>query len=256
MHSVRLAGELMSGIAIIGGSGLSSLENLVTERREVVETPYGTPSSALIFGSCSGTQAIFLARHGDEHSILPHRVNYCANLAALKQAGATHVIAVCAVGGISENMPPGRIVIPDQVIDYTWSRRQTIYEEHRGHAAHIDFTEPYCASLRTQLIDAAGKCGMDISTSATYGATQGPRLETTAEINRMEKDGCHIVGMTGMPEASIARELDLCYAVLAVSVNYAAGRADGPIEMQEIEANLTAGMGKVREILSETLAAF
>jgi len=256
MHSVRLAGELMSGIAIIGGSGLSSLENLVTERREVVETPYGTPSSALIFGSCSGTQAIFLARHGDEHSILPHRVNYCANLAALKQAGATHVIAVCAVGGISENMPPGRIVIPDQVIDYTWSRRQTIYEEHRGHAAHIDFTEPYCASLRTQLIDAAGKCGIDIATSATYGATQGPRLETTAEINRMEKDGCHIVGMTGMPEASIARELDLCYAVLAVSVNYAAGRADGPIEMQEIEANLTAGMGKVREILSETLAAF
>ena len=246
----------MSGIAIIGGSGLSSLENLVTERREVVETPYGTPSSALIFGSCSGTQAIFLARHGDEHSILPHRVNYCANLAALKQAGATHVIAVCAVGGISENMPPGRIVIPDQVIDYTWSRRQTIYEEHRGHAAHIDFTEPYCASLRTQLIDAAGKCGIDIATSATYGATQGPRLETTAEINRMEKDGCHIVGMTGMPEASIARELDLCYAVLAVSVNYAAGRADGPIEMQEIEANLTAGMGKVREILSETLAAF
>ena len=256
MHSVRLAGELMSGIAIIGGSGLSRLEDLVTERREVVETPYGAPSSALTFGTCSGTQAVFLARHGDEHSILPHRVNYCANLAALKQAGATHVIAVCAVGGISENMPPGRIVIPDQIIDYTWSRRHTIYEDQRNNAAHIDFTEPYCASLRTHLIDAAGKSGIDIATAATYGATQGPRLETAAEINRMEKDGCHIVGMTGMPEASIARELDLCYAVIAVSVNHAAGRADGPIEMQEIEANLTAGMGKVREILGETLAAF
>jgi 5'-deoxy-5'-methylthioadenosine phosphorylase len=256
MHSVRLAGELMSGIAIIGGSGLSRLEDLVTERREVVETPYGAPSSALTFGTCSGTQAVFLARHGDEHSILPHRVNYCANLAALKQAGATHVIAVCAVGGISENMPPGKIVIPDQIIDYTWSRRHTIYEDQRNNAVHIDFTEPYSASLRTQLIDAAGKSGIDIATAATYGATQGPRLETAAEINRMERDGCHIVGMTGMPEASIARELGLCYAVIAVSVNHAAGRADGPIEMQEIEVNLTTGMGKVRKILGETLAAF
>jgi 5'-deoxy-5'-methylthioadenosine phosphorylase len=246
----------MSGIAIIGGSGLSRLENLVTERREVVETPFGNPSSALTIGSCSGTQAIFLARHGDEHSILPHRVNYCANLSALKQAGATHVIGVCAVGGISENMPPGRVVIPDQIIDYTWSRRHTIYEDHRNNAAHIDFTEPYCASLRARLIDAAGKSGIDIATAATYGATQGPRLETIAEINRMEKDGCHIVGMTGMPEASIARELELCYAVIAVSVNYAAGRADGPIEMQEIETNLTAGMAKVREILGQVLAAF
>jgi len=246
----------MSGIAIIGGSGLASLEGLAIARREVMETPYGAPSSALTFGIYSGKQVMFLARHGDEHSILPHRVNYCANLAALKQAGATHVIAVCAVGGISENMPPGKIVIPDQIIDYTWSRRHTIYEDQRNNAAHIDFTEPYCASLRTHLIDAAGKSGIDIATAATYGATQGPRLETTAEINRMDKDGCHIVGMTGMPEASIARELDLCYAVIAVSVNHAAGRADGPIEMQEIEANLTAGMGKVREILSQVLAVF
>jgi len=246
----------MTGLAIIGGSGLSRMENLDIKRRELVKTPYGNPSSALTFGSCSGKQTIFLARHGDEHSILPHRVNYCANLAALKQAGATHVIAVCAVGGISENMPPGRIVIPDQIIDYTWSRRHTIYEEHRNNAAHIDFTEPYCASLRTHLIAAAGKAGIDVATTATYGATQGPRLETKAEINRLEKDGCHIVGMTGMPEASIARELQLCYAVIAVSANHAAGRADGPIEMQEIEDNLTAGMGQVREILGQVLADF
>lgn len=246
----------MTGLAIIGGSGLSRMENLDIERREEVKTPYGSPSSALTFGSCSGKQTIFLARHGDEHSILPHRVNYCANLAALKQAGATHVVAVCAVGGISGNMPPGRIVIPDQIIDYTWSRRHTIHEEHRNNAAHIDFTEPYCASLRSHLIAAAGKAGIDVATTATYGATQGPRLETTAEINRLEKDGCHIVGMTGMPEASIARELELCYAVIAVSVNHAAGRADGPIEMQEIEDNLSAGMGQVRDILGQILADF
>ena len=243
----------MPTIAIIGGSGLSSLEGLVITRREVMETPYGDPSSALTFGVYSGKQVMFLARHGDEHSILPHRVNYCANLAALQQAGATQVIAVCAVGGISADMPPGKLVIPDQIIDYTGSRRQTIYAEQHNNAAHIDFTEPYCAALRSCLITAAANTRIDIATAATYGATQGPRLETAAEINRMENDGCHIVGMTGMPEASIARELGLCYAVIAVSVNYAAGRADGPIEMREIERNLTAGMGNVRAILSETL---
>ena len=243
----------MPVVAIIGGSGLTRLEGLEISQRELVETPYGDPSGPLTHGSFSGEQLIFLARHGDEHSILPHRVNYCANLAALQQAGATQVIAVCAVGGISENMPPGKLVIPDQIIDYTGCRRHTIYAEQRNNIAHIDFTEPYCASLRTCLIAAAANTGIDIATAATYGATQGPRLETAAEINRMEKDGCHIVGMTGMPEASIARELGLCYAVIAVSVNYAAGRTDGPIEMREIERNLTAGMGKVRAILSETL---
>jgi 5'-deoxy-5'-methylthioadenosine phosphorylase len=246
----------MSCIAIIGGSGLARLEGLDISRREVVETPYGDPSSALTFGIFSGEQLVFLARHGDEHSILPHRVNYCANLAALKQAGATHIIAVCAVGGISQDMPPGRISIPDQLVDYTWSRRHTIFENAGNNDVHLDFTEPYCESLRAQLLAAASKAGIDVATSATYGATQGPRLETAAEINRMDNDGCHIVGMTGMPEASIARELGLCYAVIAVSVNYAAGRADGPIEMQEIEANLAEGMVGIRSILGEALAGF
>ena len=244
----------MPTIAIIGGSGLSSLEGLVITRREVMETPYGDPSSALTFGVYSGKQVMFLARHGDEHSILPHRVNYCANLAALQQAGATQVIAVCAVGGISADMPPGRLVIPDQIIDYTESRRQTIYTEQHNNAAHIDFTEPYCAALRSCLIAAAVNTGIDIATAATYGATQGPRLETTAEINRMENDGCHIVGMTGMPEASIARELGLCYAVIALSVNYAAGREAGPIEMQAIKQTLKEGMGRVRSVLAGVLA--
>ena len=199
-------------------------------------------------------QVMFLARHGDDHSILPHKINYCANLAALKQAGATHVIAVCAVGGIRADMSPGSISIPDQLIDYTCDRRHTIHENASGFAAHIDFTEPYCASLRAQLIAAAGKSGVDIITSATYGATQGPRLETAAEINRMERDGCQIVGMTGMPEAAIARELGLCYAVIALSVNYAAGREAGPIEMQAIKQTLKGGMGRVRSVLAEVLA--
>lgn len=243
----------MSVFAIIGGSGLTSLDGLAITRREVMETPYGTPSSALTFGSYSGKPLMFLARHGDEHSILPHKINYCANLSALRQAGATHVIAVCAVGGISAAMSPGSIIIPDQLVDYTCARRHTIFEDARDFAAHIDFTEPYCASLRNKLIDAAGSAGGDVITTATYGATQGPRLETAAEINRMENDGCHIVGMTGMPEAAIAREMGLCYATIAVSVNYAAGRNEGPIEMADIETALTEGMGRVRDILGTAL---
>ena len=245
----------MSVTGIIGGSGLDSLDGLEITQRKVVDTPYGDASSALTFGSYAGKQVIFLARHGDDHSILPHKVNYCANLAALQQAGATQVIAVCAVGGIRADMSPGSISIPDQLIDYTSDRRHTIHENASDLAAHIDFTEPYCASLRAQLIAAAGKSGVDIITSATYGATQGPRLETAAEINRMERDGCHIVGMTGMPEAAIARELGLCYAVIALSVNYAAGRDAGPIEMQAIKQTLKEGMGRVRSVLAEVLAA-
>ena len=245
----------MSVTGIIGGSGLDSLDGLEITQRKVVDTPYGDASSALTFGSYAGKQVIFLARHGDDHSILPHKVNYCANLAALQQAGATQVIAVCAVGGIRADMSPGSISIPDQLIDYTCDRRHTIHENASDFAAHIDFTEPYCASLRAQLIAAAGKSGVDIITSATYGATQGPRLETAAEINRMERDGCHIVGMTGMPEAAIARELGLCYAVIALSVNYAAGREAGPIEMQAIKQTLKEGMGRVRSVLAEVLAA-
>ena len=244
----------MSVTGIIGGSGLDSLDGLEVAQRQLVDTPYGKPSSALTFGNYTDKQVIFLARHGDDHSILPHKVNYCANLVALQQAGATQVIAVCAVGGIRADMSPGSVSIPDQLIDYTCDRRHTIHEKASDFAAHIDFTEPYCGSLRAQLIAAAGRSGVDIITSATYGATQGPRLETAAEINRMERDGCHIVGMTGMPEAAIARELELCYAVIALSVNYAAEREAGPIEMQAIEQALKQGMGRVRSVLAEVLA--
>ena len=243
----------MSVFAIIGGSGLASLDGLAVTRREAMETSYGTPSSALTFGTYSGTALVFLARHGDAHSILPHNVNYCANLSALQQAGVTHVIAVCAVGGISAAMAPGSIIIPDQLVDYTYVRRHTIFEDARDFAAHIDFTEPYCTPLRNKLIEAAARAGIDVITTATYGATQGPRLETAAEIDRMEHDGCHIVGMTGMPEAAIAREMGLCYATIAVTVNYAAGRDAGPIDMAHIETFLTAGMARVRDILGEAL---
>jgi 5'-deoxy-5'-methylthioadenosine phosphorylase len=241
--------------AIIGGTGLTRLRGLEITRREVLETPYGEPSAPLAIGSLHGREIVFLSRHGDRHTIPPHRVNYRANLWALKHLGISRVISVCAVGGITRDTGPGVIMIPDQIIDYTWSRAHTLFEEDLDAVTHIDFTEPYCEELRQVLLAAAGRAGTAVLANGTYGATQGPRLETTAEINRMERDGCTVVGMTGMPEASLAREFGLCYAACAVSANAAAGRASGPITMTDIEATLQDGMQRVRRILEQVITA-
>jgi len=245
----------MTSIAIIGGSGLYQLEALENSHTETVPTPYGEPSDALTIGSMQGESVVFLARHGAAHTIPPHRINYRANLWALKHMGVDTVISVCAVGGIRADIRPGAIIVPDQIIDYTWGREHTLYEQDLAEVTHIDFTEPYCSELRKALIAAAAEAGIEIFPSATYGATQGPRLETAAEINRKERDGCDIVGMTGMPEASLARELGLCYAAIAVSANDAAGRGDGPIVMDEIKTNLDTGLRSVRQILQHLLQA-
>jgi 5'-methylthioinosine phosphorylase len=243
----------MPELAIIGGTGLTSLQNLEIVRRETLHTPFGEPSGPLTYGVLGMTEAVFLARHGDAHTIAPHRVNYRANLWALKEAGARRIIAVCAVGGISKDMPPRALAIPDQIIDYTWSREHTFFDTGLSQVTHIDFTRPYCEDLRGVLIAAAAAAGIEVIPHGTYGATQGPRLETAAEINRMERDGCNMVGMTGMPEAALARELDLCYAHCAVSANWAAGRSKGIIEMHEIEASLERSMQEVRRLLVKVL---
>lgn len=243
----------MTGIAIIGGSGLDQLQGIEDSHAETVSTPYGDPSDTLTIGSMQGETVIFIARHGAAHTIPPHRINYRANLWALKNRGVNTVISVCAVGGIHADIKPASVIIPDQIIDYTWSREHTLYEQDLAAVTHVDFTEPYCADLRTTLIDAAATAAIEVTPTATYGATQGPRFETAAEINRMEKDGCDIVGMTGMPEASLARELGLCYAAIAVSANDAAGRGTGPIDMGRIMTNLDSGMRSVRLILQRVL---
>jgi 5'-deoxy-5'-methylthioadenosine phosphorylase len=240
-------------LAIIGGTGLTSLNGLEITNRQVMHTPYGEPSGPLVFGSFCGTEVVFLPRHGSGHTIPPHKVNYRANIWAIKEAGADKVIAVNAVGGIRADMTPGRLVFPNQIIDYTWSRTNTYFEEGLTHVTHIDFTNPYCEELRQRFIRAAREAGIDSVDEGTYGATQGPRLETTAEINRMEKDGCHIVGMTGMPEAALARELELCYVACAVVANMGAGRGPGEITMEEIQHNLISGMEKVRRLLEFVL---
>ncbi len=238
-------------LAIIGGSGLAALAELEGVRRMVVRTPYGDPSAPLIFGSLGGVELVFLARHGTGHTIAPHEVNFQANLWALKQVPVEGVIAVATVGGIATGLGPGVLVIPDQIIDYTTARRNTFFEGPDQPVTHVDFTWPYDERLRDCLVRAAADIGQSVVRGGTYGCAQGPRLETAAEIARMERDGCDLVGMTGMPEAVLARELGLPYATLAVVANHAAGRGDSgeTVSLEAITVTLGHTMGRVRKIL-------
>jgi len=238
----------MTILGVIGGSGLDQFEGMEITHREVMSTPYGDPSGPLLMGQYQGQEMVFLPRHGPGHAIPPHLINYRANLWALREVDATTVIGMAAVGGITERMGPGVICVPDQVIDYTWGREHTIFE--RDQVEHVDFTEPYCNSLRVQLLQAAKAAGIDAVDGGTYASTQGPRLESIAEIARLERDGNDIVGMTGMPEAGLARELGLCYACCAMVVNWAAGKEEGPITMDEITRNLRVSIKQAKQLLS------
>ena len=239
----------MTATAIIGGTGLTRLDGLEISRSERIATPFGEPSAELLHGTLLGREVIFLARHGNPHRTPPHRINYRANIWALRAAGATEIIAVAAVGGITDAMSPGRVVIPDQLIDYTHGRAGTFFEDDLAEVVHIDFTKPYTEDLRKRLLAAAGKSQIETVAGGTYGATQGPRLETAAEIHRMARDGCDLVGMTGMPEAALARELSLAYACCAVVANWGAGKSEGEITMAEIEEHLGRGMKDVAQLL-------
>ncbi len=240
-------------LAIIGGSGLAQLSNLEVTRRQVVRTPYGEPSGALTFGNIQGHEVIFLARHGYGLTIPPHEVNYCANIWALHSQKVSNVVAVATVGGIRSDLVPGTLVIPDQILDYTHGRNFTFFSATDRGVQHIDFTQPYDEPLRQRLFKAAENAGERFMAGGTYAATQGPRLETAAEINRLERDGADMVGMTGMPEAALAREMGLCYAAIAVVVNPAAGRgaSEHGIKLEAINAVSQKAMGKVRHILEK-----
>jgi 5'-methylthioadenosine phosphorylase len=240
-------------LGIIGGTGLTQLANLEITHRQVARTPYGEPSGALTFGRICGQDVIFLARHGYGHTIPPHAVNYRANLWALKDHGVDRVVSVATVGGIHPGLIPGTLAIPDQIIDYTHGRAASYFANGDKPVTHLDFTFPYCEAMRAALLQAAARAGISLREGGVYGAVQGPRLETAAEINRMERDGADMVGMTGMPEAYLARELELCYATVGAVVNYAAGRglsAEG-IHMEEIQSVLGEVMLQVRHLLEQ-----
>jgi 5'-deoxy-5'-methylthioadenosine phosphorylase len=237
-------------LAIIGGSGLYSLGqdfHLVDQKSR--KTPYGETSADVLLGRWHELEIAFLPRHGAGHRVPPHAVNYRANLWALKQAGVSRIIAVNAVGGISTEMAPRTLALPHQLIDYSSGREHSFFDGDDGVVQHVDFSQPYSASLRSCLQRAAAHLGLVLVTSGTYGCTNGPRFETAAEIERMRRDGCSLVGMTGMPEAGLARELEIEYACLALVVNWAAGIDDSEISMEEIMANLEQGIQQLSPLL-------
>lgn len=238
-------------LAIIGGRGLAQLANLEITHRQVMRTPYGEPSGAFLFGTLNQHEVIFLARHGYGHTIPPHLVNYRANLWVLREQGVSEIISVATVGGIRPDLTPGAIVIPDQIIDYTHGRDSTFFEARDQPYSNADFTFPYSATLRNSILRSARKVQQQCIDGGVYAATQGPRLDSIAEINRYERDGADMVGMTGMPEAALARELELDYAAIAVVANYAAGRGDSAtgINIEKVNATTAETMGRVRSIL-------
>lgn len=236
-------------LAIIGGSGLNQFPELEIIEERFLSTPYGDCSAPLTFARIGATPLIFLPRHGKGHKLPPHLINYRANIQALKDAGVSQILAINAVGGMGKGMGPGTFVVPHQVIDYTWGREQSFNFLLDGYVNHIDFTHPYSAHLRERLINALISAGLPFQGQGIYGCTQGPRLETAAEIQRLIRDGCDLVGMTAMPEAALARELGIEYAALCLVVNWAAGLADQELAITEMMQILASGMNNIKKTI-------
>lgn len=244
-------------LAIIGGTGLYAFPGLEGAERVAADTRWGAPSGPVVVGRLAGSRVAFLARHGEHHTIAPHRINYRANVDALHALGVRRVIGVNAVGGIRVDLGPRALAVPDQIIDYTWGRSASFCDVGGEPVVHIEFGQPYAEPLRLELLAAARRAGVAVVSGGCYGVTQGPRLETRAEIERLRRDGCDLVGMTGMPEAALARERGMDYACLAIVANWAAGcgpAPDAPISLAEIEVHLAAATARVPEIVRAVLA--
>lgn len=240
----------MNKIAIIGGSALPYLRQMQVLREERVTTPYGDPSSALTYGMLGDDEIVFLDRHGLTRTTPPHQINYRANMWALKQIGVQYIVGISIVGGIRADMTPGHFAFPDQLIDYTHNRPSTFYDDDFNFSRHLDFTYPYCRDLHAKLVDAAQELNFDFSDDATYAVTQGPRFETLAEVNRLERDGCDIIGMTAMPEAVLARELEMNYACVAIVGTKAAGRSDGfNVDVEKMREVVNGSMEQMVDLL-------
>lgn len=242
-------------VAVIGGSGFHRWERFDDARSLSVATPYAAEPVHVFAGSLDGNGLVFLARHGRDHTLPPHLINYRTNIWALKELEVDAVLAIATVGGISSTALPGVLMIPDQMLDYTWGREQTFYDAADGVVGHVDMTEPYCEGLRSRLVEAGARSGVNPVDGGTYAATQGPRFETAAEIRRLERDGADVVGMTGMPEAALAKELQLAYAAIAIVVNPAAGKDDGGISTEQVRQWQDAGRRQVETLLAAAVPA-
>jgi 5'-methylthioinosine phosphorylase len=243
-------------LAVIGGTGVYRIEGVDWMDSLDIETPFGRPSGPVRIAEIGGRRVAFLARHGEGHGVPPHQVNYRANLKALQELGVVRVLAINTVGGIGADYGPRVLAVPDQIIDYTWGRISTLCEEPGTPVLHVDFGQPYTESLRQALLAACAAAGVPVVAGGCYGATQGPRLESRAEIRRLRQDGCDLVGMTGMPEAGLARELALEYASLCVVANWAAGcdTENAEITLEEVLANVDSVSGCLRPIIENLLS--
>ena len=250
-------------IAIIGGSGLEDFAGLDKAQIITQETPFGSHASGVKQGSLNDLECVFMPRHGKEHELPPHKVNYRANIYALRQLGVKSIIAINVVGGITQNMAPQTWVVPDQIIDYTYGREHTFFDGSviadpflQGKAVeHIDFSYPYSSECRTKLINVLQQKNVNFIEQGVYGCTQGPRLETAAEITRLAQDGCDIVGMTAMPEAALARELAMHYVSIGIVVNWAAGITNEVLEIDTIMKICRQEMNKLQHLLPDLCSA-
>ncbi len=238
-------------LGVIGGTGVEQWPGATTTQAHTPETRFGATSAPLKQIAIGQRHVWFLSRHGEGHDIAPHCINYRANIQALHDVGVTQLVALNAVGIIGDAVAPGGLTLPDQIIDYTSGRAATFFDGVEAPLQHVDFTEPYSEQLRASLLQAAERAGVSLAKGGVYAATQGPRLESRAEVDRLERDGAQVIGMTGMPEAVLARELDIDYACLALVVNHAAGRVsdDG-----DIHAQLSRHMNRAREQAMRVLA--
>lgn len=240
-----------SGTAVIGGSGFYTLNPNAESQPHLIKTPYAEAPVVLYQETFADSSVWFLPRHGKDHAVPPHRINYRANIFALKQMEIDTIISVNAVGGIHQDTAPGTLIVPDQIIDYTWGREHTFFDGPDALENHVDFTDPFHPGISQQLLEHCETLGIAVKWGGVYGCTQGPRLETAAEINRMRRDGCAVVGMTAMPEAALARELGLDYVSVAMVVNWAAGVREGTITLDEIRRELEKGVEQTRLLLEK-----
>lgn len=244
-----LGGELLRAeIAVIGGSGVYALDYLTDVQTTVVSTPYGK-SPEIVLGKLANRNVAFLPRHGKKHTAPPHLVNYRANLWALRELGVKRVLATTASGSLRSRMRPGDLVLLDQFVDFTKRRPMTFYEGGKGGVVHVDVTEPYCPELRKILRETARALKIKLHPRATYGCTEGPRFETAAEIQALRRLGCDLVGMTNVPECILARELELCYAAIAVVTNFAAGISKTKLTHEEVAELMAKNIERVKSLI-------
>ena len=241
----------MAMLGLIGGSGFDQWGAPV--ERRIIGTPFGEPSDAFEAFDIGSTRLWFLPRHGSDHGIAPHRVNYRANIFGFSTLGVDAVLTVNAVGSLDVNLPGGSLVLPNQLIDYTYGRENSFHDGVAGDLDHVEFADPFSHRWRAHLLRAGASSGVAVRDGGCIAVTQGPRLETAAEIRRLARDGSDLVGMTSMPEAVLARELGLPYATLAVVANLAAGLEDEPIAAEAIEQTLAGAMDRVQTLIDQLL---